>query len=534
MILLPSVRLAPGEPESRLRPLAARALGVPVSALGEIRIVRKSLDARRKRDIHWQYALACACEQEAKVLARGFSAWTPPQYAIPKARSDTRPVVVGFGPAGIFAALLLAEAGLRPVVLERGAPVEQRSAAVQRFWEGEELSPEANVQFGEGGAGAFSDGKLSTGTHDGRIPFVLSQLRRFGAPEQIEYDAKPHVGTDVLRRVVRNLREHIRSLGGEICFQSRFIGFDTDAAGRVCAVRAETPEGPVTLPCRDLLLAPGHSARDTFELLRDLGLPMERKAFAMGVRIEHRQADINAAQYGPFAHNLPPADYKLSVRLPDGRGIFTFCMCPGGYVVASSSERGGVVTNGMSYSGRAGENANAALLVSIRPADFPEAGGVLAGMEWQRAIERQCFRCGGGELSRPGADRGGLSGRRARCGPRRRGVAQLSPRRALDGPAGRAAAAADGCAGPGPPPAGTEAPGLRRPRRGAHRPGDPLLLPRPHPAGRRAPVPGRPRALSLRGGGRLRRRHHLRRRGRAALRGADFGAVPGIGLWVQL
>ena len=401
MILLPSVRLAPGEPESRLRPLAARALGVPVSALGEIRIVRKSLDARRKRDIHWQYALACACEQEAKVLARGFSAWTPPQYAIPKARSDTRPVVVGFGPAGIFAALLLAEAELRPVVLERGAPVEQRSAAVQRFWEGGELSPEANVQFGEGGAGAFSDGKLTTGTHDGRIPFVLSQLRRFGAPEQIEYDAKPHVGTDVLRRVVRNLREHIRSLGGEICFQSSFIGFDTDAAGRVCAVRAETPEGPVTLPCRDLLLAPGHSARDTFELLRDLGLPMERKAFAMGVRIEHRQADINAAQYGPFARNLPPADYKLSVRLPDGRGVFTFCMCPGGYVVASSSERGGVVTNGMSYSGRAGENANAALLVSIRPADFPEAGGVLAGMEWQRAIERQCFRCGGGNYHAP-------------------------------------------------------------------------------------------------------------------------------------
>ena len=404
MILLRNLRLAPGESETRLRGLAAKRLGVPVTALTGFRIVRKSLDARRGWPVHWEYTVAVACAKEAELLARGVGEpWAPPRYDIPRVKSPERPVVVGFGPAGMFAALVLAEAGLQPIVLERGEAIDARTEAVKRFWETGELSPESNVQFGEGGAGAFSDGKLNTGTHDPRIPFVFAQLCRFGAPAHIAYDAKPHVGTDVLRGVVRRLREHLLALGAEVRFSTRFTGWETDAAGRLSAVLAEGPGGGLVLPCRDLILAVGHSARDVFELLRAHGLPMERKAFSMGVRIEHLQAKLDAAQYGDAARKwkLPPADYKLAVRLRDGRGVYSFCMCPGGYVVAAASEAGGVVTNGMSYSGRAGTNANAAILVSVLPEDFAGSGDLLAGMTWQREIEQACFAYGGGRYAAP-------------------------------------------------------------------------------------------------------------------------------------
>jgi len=364
--------------------------------------------------------VAVSVKDEQAVLRRAgnrAAPYTEPTYEIPRAESDARPVVVGFGPAGMFAALLLAEAGLRPLVLERGADVETRAAAVKRFWETGALDERCNVQFGEGGAGAFSDGKLNTGTHDGRIGFVLRTFHRFGAPEHILWDARPHVGTDVLVGVVKNLRAHVLALGGEIRFRTRMTGFETDGSG-VCAVLAEGPEGPVRLDCRELLLAPGHSARDSLRMLHEKGVPMERKPFSMGVRIEHLQREIGAAQYGENYVNLPPADYKLSVHLPDGESAYTFCMCPGGYVVAAASEAGGVCTNGMSYSGRAGENANSALLVTLSPEDFP-GEGVLAGVEWQREIERACFAAGGGGYRAPAQRVGDFLAGRPGTGPGR-------------------------------------------------------------------------------------------------------------------
>ena len=277
--------------------------------------------------------------------------------------------------------------------------MDSRSAAVQHFWSTGELNEQTNVQFGEGGAGTFSDGKLNTGTHDGRIAFVLGQFHRFGASECVCYDAKPHVGTDVLASVVKRLRERVLELGGEVHFYSCFTGFETDEAG-ISAITGEGPEGVLRIPCRDVILAPGHSARDTFRMLHSRAVPMERKAFAMGVRIEHHQDSISFAQHGENYVNLPAADYKLNVRLPDGSSAYTFCMCPGGYVVAAASEAGGVCTNGMSYSGRSGENSNAALLVSLKPEDFP-GQGVLAGVEWQQQIERMCFAAGGGTYFAP-------------------------------------------------------------------------------------------------------------------------------------
>ncbi len=404
MIELRNLRLSPDESEKLLKKKAAKALRLDAGSIKELKILKKSLDARKKSDIHWLYTLALGLDgDEAKILARAknknASAYEPWSYDIPHTQSESRPVVVGFGPAGMFAALVLAEAGLRPIVLERGANVDQRHEAIERFWQTGELCENANVQFGEGGAGTFSDGKLNTGTHDKRIAFVLHTLHRFGAPENICYDAKPHVGTDVLRRVVKTLREHVIALGGEVRFLTRFTGFELED-GKLRSISVVGPEGEACIRCEKLILAIGHSARDTFEYLNEKGVAMERKSFSMGVRIEHKQADLGFAQYGEAYKKLPAADYKLNCRFPEGDSAYTFCMCPGGYVVAAASECGGVVTNGMSYSGRAGENANAALLVSLEPNDFP-GEGVLAGMYWQRETERRAFEYGGGNYLAP-------------------------------------------------------------------------------------------------------------------------------------
>lgn len=387
--------------------MAAQLLHISTSEVADLKVVRRSIDARKKEDIRFIYTIDVALKtNERRVLrqcrSKKIAAVQPYYYHIPKRLPPPalRPIVVGFGPAGMFAALVLAKAGFRPIVIERGEDAETRRKKVAEFWREGKLDPHCNVQFGEGGAGTFSDGKLNTGIDDPRIRWVLEQFVRAGAPEDICYDAKPHVGTDILCTVVQNVRAEILRLGGEVRFGTQLVGLHYEQQMTSITVRHAGQEE--VMPCSDVILAIGHSARDTFELLCAHGLSLVPKPFSMGVRIEHKQALVDAAQYGASAGNpaLPAANYKLSVHLPDGSSAYTFCMCPGGYVVAAASEEGGVVTNGMSNHARDGENANSALLVTLHPEDFPDSSA-LGGMYWQRELERKAFVAGGSNYCAP-------------------------------------------------------------------------------------------------------------------------------------
>ena len=380
----------------------AKALRVPVEDIKAYRIFKRSLDARKKDNIHYVYVVDVEVKNEKKILEKNkdknISKTPDLEYKMPQGETgpEKRPVVVGFGPAGMFAGLLLAEMGLRPIVLERGGDVESRKAAVEAFWNTGKLDTENNVQFGEGGAGTFSDGKLTTRIKDPRCRKVLEEMVDAGAPEEILYDAKPHIGTDLLRGVVKNIREKIKALGGEVRFFSKVTGFAWDG-DKISAVLLADGE---RIETDDVVLALGHSARDTFELLHAEHFLLEQKPFAMGVRIEHPQKMVDAAQYGEAAQKLPAADYRLTYTTEKGRGVYTFCMCPGGYVVAAASEAGRLAVNGMSEHARDGKNANSALLVQVYPEDFGSEHP-LAGMYFQRELEEKAFRAGGGDFTAP-------------------------------------------------------------------------------------------------------------------------------------
>ena len=395
MIRIRDISLPPEHDANQLLYEASRLLKISGSKIYKLEIAKRSVDARKKPDVRIIYTVdVWVSGSENKILKQSgckkAAIFEKKYYKVPKINtvSQKRPVVVGFGPAGMFAALILAMAGQKPLVLERGDDAATRHEKVQSFWKTGNLDPSSNVQFGEGGAGTFSDGKLNTGVNNPRIGWILEQFVKFGAREDILFDAKPHIGTDVLLDVVQNLRKKVIDLGGEVRFNTQLTKLCVEN-GKVSGV--ETNQGHID--CDHVILAIGHSARDTFQMLLDMDIPMEAKPFAMGVRIEHKQSMIDSSQYGTDTLPLPPADYKLVKHLED-ETVYTFCMCPGGYVVAAASEENGVVTNGMSYADRDGDNANAALLVSLNPKDFPYEG-VLGGMHWQREIEQNCYAISG-------------------------------------------------------------------------------------------------------------------------------------------
>ena len=400
--------------EALLRKKIARQLHVPEDRLRNVTIVRQSLDARKKPDLYYDFTVIFECGKEKDILQKNRKNKNLSTYEAPPdlmdfvrrqkrgAGEDKREsvVIVGSGPAGLMCGYFLALCGKRPVIIERGGPMWERVDKVAKFWRDGTLDADTNVSFGEGGAGTFSDGKLNTGVKDktGKKKFVLDTFIKHGAPEEIGYAAKPHIGTDELRGVIQSMRATIEECGGTYLFHTCLTGFAREGGGKLAGICVTDGEGNErVIACDSCVLAIGHSARDTFQMLKAEGIQMEQKPFAVGVRVMHPQKKINEIQYGTGEEGLPAADYKLTGTVGDGRGVYSFCMCPGGYVVNASTEEGMTAVNGMSNHARDSKSANSAILVTVRETDFG-SGDVLAGVEIQRELERKTFLAGRGKI----------------------------------------------------------------------------------------------------------------------------------------
>ncbi|GAA4654595.1 oxidoreductase [Anaerocolumna aminovalerica] len=411
MIQITQLKLKIDHTKEDLKKQIAKQLKIQESDIIHFSIVKKSIDARKKNEssIHntnYVYSLEVEVKDEGKIVKKlhnsNITIGERQKYSYRPSGNEKlkhRPVIAGFGPAGLFCGLMLAREGYAPIILERGDEISNRVKAVEHFWQTNELDENSNVQFGEGGAGTFSDGKLNTLVKDqfGRGRKVLEIFAEHGAPEEILYLNKPHIGTDKLQGVVQGIRKEIIALGGEVRFRTCLTDLFIEK-GRLTGVELNHKE---VLECNTLVLAVGHSARDTFELIYKKGLDMIQKSFAVGVRIQHPQKLISHNQYGDLYEKLPAADYKLSHQASSGRGVYSFCMCPGGFVVNSSSEQGGLVVNGMSNHARDEENANSALIVTVTPEDFPKANDIpeaLSGIEYQRILEKAAYKTGKGVI----------------------------------------------------------------------------------------------------------------------------------------
>ncbi len=397
------LRLNIGYNESDLLRAIGEKLKILPKSVVKYEITKESIDARRKPNIYYNVNVAIEANSSSDLYNKLPDVVVNHDGIMPIICKDSslRPIVVGFGPSGMFSALMFAKCGLKPIVIEQGDDVDTRQKKIDDFWQNRKLDVYSNVHFGEGGAGTFSDGKLNSNLSNNYCKIVTNELIMHGAPKEIFYRSKPHIGTDNLRHIVKRIREEIIALGGEVRFGSRLCDINV-VDGKISSVDIEDLNSNkiYNIDCEVLVLAVGHSAKSVFQMLEVKGVGMEQKPFAMGVRIEQLQKDINIAQYGTDDKRLPSADYKLVEHLDNGRSVFTFCMCPGGQVVASSSEEKTIVTNGMSYYSRSGKNANSALLVNVEPKDFG-SDNILAGFDLQSKYERLAFDLAGANYDAP-------------------------------------------------------------------------------------------------------------------------------------